>query len=209
MSLSINSSNYSSIDTNSARYKAAKKMVEAGEVLDGGFKTKEQQLIDEIFGGKEARIRNWMRYFDEDGDYINPVNGLAGLDATGKNPSEYQQIISISDEGKQSMWNMVKSEFIENYGVHNGDTTKRSEVYTNYYKSIAKDDRLSAGWTMEQYEHQYRQAFAAAAKAADPSWKAGNPIPSGALDSITRESVESTLSESGSSFVKKSIDVSI
>ena len=27
-----------------------------------------------------------------------------------------------------------------------------------------KDDRLSAGWTMEQYEHQYRQAFAEAAK---------------------------------------------
>ena len=35
-----------------------------------------------------------------------------------------------------------------------------------------KDDRLSAGWTMEQYEHQYRQAFAEAAKAADPTWKA-------------------------------------
>ena len=43
---------------------------------------------------------------------------------------------------------------------------------------------------MEQYEHQYRQAFAAAAKAADPTWKAGDPIPAGALDNVTRESVE-------------------
>ena len=40
-----------------------------------------------------------------------------------------------------------------------------------------KDDRLSAGWTMEQYEHQYRQAFAEAAKVADPTLRAGKPIP--------------------------------
>ena len=57
-------------------------------------------------------------------------------------------------------------------------------------KKMDKDDRLSAGWTMEQYEHQYRQAFAKAAKAADPTWKAGKPIPAGALDGITRKSVD-------------------
>ena len=56
------------------------------------------------------------------------------------------------------------------------------------------------GWTIEQYEHQYRQAFAEAAKAADPTWKAGKPIPAGALDGITRESVESG---------KKSVDIKI
>ena len=43
-----------------------------------------------------------------------------------------------------------------------------------------KDDRLSAGWTMEQYEHQYSQAFAHAAKAADPTWKAGKTKQAGA-----------------------------
>ena len=68
------------------------------------------------------------------------------------------------------------------------------------YRKMDKDDRLSAGWTMEQYEHQYRQAFAEAAKAADPTWKAGKPIPAGALDGITRESVESG---------KKSVDIKL
>ena len=37
-------------------------------------------------------------------------------------------------------------------------------------------------------------------KAADPTWKAGKPIPAGALDGITRESVESG---------KKSVDIKI
>lgn len=44
---------------------------------------------------------------------------------------------------------------------------------------------------------------------ADPKWEIGKPVPFGVLDGITRESVESTLANSGSGFVKKSIDVSI
>ena len=49
-------------------------------------------------------------------------------------------------------------------------------------------------------EHQYRQAFAEAAKVADPTWRAGKPIPAGALDGITRESVESG---------RKSVDIKV
>ena len=54
-----------------------------------------------------------------------------------------------------------------------------------------------------------RQAFLDAARKADPKWEIGKPVPFGVLDGITRESVESTLANSGSGFVKKSIDVSI
>lgn len=205
MSLSINSFNYSSIDKNSAQYKAAKKMVDAGEALDGGFKTKEQQLIDEIFGGKEARIRNWMRYFDADGDFIDPATGLAGLCVDGKNPSEYQQIISISDEGKQSMWNMVKSEFIENYGVHNGDTTKRSDVYLDYYKSISKDDRLKAQYTLQQYERSYYNALYNIVKEANPNWKIGDAFDTSILNNVTLETISGSSSSSGS----KNFDMSV
>lgn len=209
MNISFNAGNlsYTGINTNSAQYKAAKKMVEAGEALDGGFKTKEQQLIDEIFGGKEARIRNWMRYFDSDGDYINPVNGLAGLDATGKNPSEYQKMISIPESSKDEMFEQTKEEFLRENGILNGDTTKRSDVYTNMYKKVQKNDRLAAGYTMQQYERAYRQAFLDAARKADPKWEIGKPVPSGALDGITRESVEANLRKSGSSLT--SVDMKI
>ena len=98
------------------------------------------------------------------------------------------------------MFELAKKEFLNENGTLNGDTTKRESVYNNLYRKMDKDDRLSAGWTMEQYEHQYRQAFAEAAKAADPTWKAGKSIPAGALDGITRESVESG---------KKSVDIKI
>ena len=69
---------------------------------------------------------------------------------------------------------------------------------------MKKDDRLAAGYTMEQYERAYRQAFLDAAKKADPKWEIGKPIPSGALDGITRESVESQLAKSGNKLLKRS-----
>ena len=83
--------------------------------------------------------------------------------------------------------------------IRNAQKAAISPVSYTHLK-MDKDDRLSAGWTMEQYEHQYRQAFAEAAKAADPTWKAGKPIPAGALDGITRESAESG---------RKSVDIKL
>lgn len=55
---------------------------------------------------------------------------------------------------------------------------------------MKKEDRLAAGNTLGQYERQYRQAFVDAVKSVAPDWELGKPIPDGALDGITRESVE-------------------
>ena len=174
------------INTNSKQYKAAvKQMMSAGNGA--------------MYGNIQG-IKNLMSHYDKDGDYINPVNGLAGLLVTDENESSRKRIILIPDSSKEEMYELAKKEFLNENGTLNGDTTKRESVYNNLYRKMDKDDRLSAGWTMEQYEHQYRQAFAKAAKAADPTWKAGKPIPVGALDGITRKSVESG---------KKSVDIKI
>ncbi|RHP98795.1 hypothetical protein DW996_12690 [Roseburia sp. AM51-8] len=174
------------INTNSKQYKAAvKQMMSAGNGA--------------MYGNIQG-IKNLMSHYDKDGDYINPVNGLAGLLVTDENESSRKRIILIPDSSKEEMYELAKKEFLNENGTLNGDTTKRESVYNNLYRKMDKDDRLSAGWTMEQYEHQYRQAFAEAAKAADPTWRAGKPIPAGALDGITREYVESG---------KKSVDIKI
>ena len=174
------------ININSKQYKAAvKQMMSAGNGA--------------MYGNIQG-IKNLMSHYDKDGDYINPVNGLAGLLVTDENESSRKRIILIPDSSKEEMYELAKKEFLNENGTLNGDTTKRESVYNNLYRKMDKDDRLSAGWTMEQYEHQYRQAFAEAAKAADPTWKAGKPIPAGALEGITRESVESG---------KKSVDIKI
>lgn len=164
------------IDTNSVQYKTViKEMMKNG---NGAMYTNPQA------------IKNLMKNYDKDGDYIDPVTGLAGLLVTEENAASRKRIISIPESSKDEMFELTKKEFLRENGIHNGDTTRRSEVYINMYRKVQKNDRLAAGYTLEQYERSYNRAFVNAAKAANPSWKAGMPIPAGALDGITRESVE-------------------
>lgn len=183
------------IDTNSKQYKAAIKRMMSN--ANGA-----------MYGNIQG-IKNLMKSYDKDGDYIDPTTGLAGLLVTEENAENRKKLISIPESSLDDMFELTKKEFLQGNGMGNGDTTKRLDVYTDLHRKMSKNDRLAAGYTLSQYEKAYTQAFIEAAKAADPTWKAGKPIPSGTLDGITRESVESTLTNSGSGFVKKSIDVSI
>lgn len=167
------------INTNSRQYKAAiKEMMQNG---NGAMFTNIQC------------IKNSMKCYDQDGDYIDPTNGLAGLLVTEENESSRKRIISIPESSKIEMFEQTKKEFLRENGVLNGDTTKRSDVYTNMYRNVKKNDRLAAGYTMEKYERAYRQAFLAAARKADPDWEIGKAVKPGALDGITRESIEANL----------------
>lgn len=183
------------IDTNSKQYKAAiKEMMQNG---NGAMYTNVQSII------------NSMKCYDKDGDYINPTNGLAGLLVTEENESSRKRIISIPESSKDEMFEQTKKEFLRENGVLNGDTTKRSDVYTNMYRKVDKKDRLAAGYTMQQYERAYRQAFLSAVRQADPDWEIGKPVKSGVLDGITRESAEAGLKKANSSFAQTSIDTKI
>ena len=144
-------------------------------------------------------IRNRMSRYDKDGDYISPVTGMAGLVITDKNVANKNKIISIPESSRDEMFELTKREFIQENGIGNGDTTKRTEVYINMYRKMDKNDRLAAGNTLRQYERAYTQAFVNAIKTVDPKWEVGKPIPSGVLDNITREDVEALMSTSGNS----------
>ncbi|MDE6531701.1 MAG: DUF3879 family protein [Lachnospiraceae bacterium] len=154
-------------------------------------------------------IKNRMSRYDKDGDYVDPVTGLAGLSVNEKNIASKNKIISIPESSRDEMFESTKRDFLRENGVANGDTTNRSAVYLNLYRKMKKNDRLAAGNTLRQYERAYTQAFVEAVKSADPSWEIGKPIPYGALDNIKREDIDSLLSVSGNKLVKKSIDVQI
>ena len=170
------------IDTNSVQYKAViNEMMKHG---DGAMFTNPQA------------IKNLMSQYDKNGDYVGP-NGIVvpGMNATGIPESERHQIIDVSED-------------LQEYGVANGNTTKRSEVFREFQLSIPKEDRLKGTWTLGQYERAYRQAFYDAAKKADPNWELGRPFDRSILDKVTRESVDNALVKSGDKLVfpRQSID---
>ena len=167
------------IDTNSKQYKAVMSQM----MKDGN---------GAMFTNVHA-IKNLMRQYDKNGDWIDPTTGLTGLLLTDENINSRKRIIPIPESSREEMFESTKREFLRENGVHNGDTTRRSEVYTNLYRKMKKDDRLAAGWTMEQFERQCNRVFVDAVKAVDPTWTTGKQIPAGALDGITRQDVENAL----------------
>ena len=179
------------IDINSKQYRAV--MSEMSRDGGGGYTT-------------ISAIKKRMSRYDKDGDWINPRTGLAGLLVTDKNCASKNRIVSISESIMDEMFESTKKEFYMENGVHNCDTTNRSEIYQKLYQQTEKNDRLAAGYTLEEYERQYWQAFTDAVKVADPKWEAGKPIMPGVLDRITSKSIDALLVKSGSQLIRKSFE---
>ncbi len=176
------------IDTSSKRYKAViQQMTKDG--CTGSMFTNVQS------------IKNLMKNYNSRGEWVDPDTGLTGLLVTDETGDSYKKIIDVPESSKDKMFQAVKNNFLNNNGM--GDGKGKTEIYMDMYKQMKSDDRLSAGWTLGQYHKAYAQAFKSAIKTVDPTWDYGKAIPSGALDGITRESVESQLVKSGNTFVKK------
>ena len=188
------------IDTNSKQYKAAMKMMNSSA---GGA----------IGYTNPQAIKNLMQNFDSNGDMKDPVTGLTGLDATNIPVSQRHKIISVSEKSRQEIFDATKKAFINDCGSGTGDRGYRSEIYQRYQRSVSKEDRLKGTWTLSQYEEAYEKAFTDACKQADATWKPGKDIPVGALDSISRESIDNSLVKSqgtyGETLIRKVMDIQI
>ena len=176
------------IDTSSKQYKAVIQQM-AKDGCTGSMFTNVQS------------IKNLMKNYNSRGEWVDPDTGLTGLLVTDETGDSYKKIIDIPESSKDKMFEAVKNNFLNNNGM--GDGKGKTEIYMDMYKQMKSDDRLSAGWTLGQYHKAYAQAFKSAIKTVDPTWDYGKAIPSGVLDGITRESVESQLVKSGNTFVKK------
>ena len=195
------------INTEDPRYKALERDgIIAGIIEEEMSMSQEERMAYEMLGGRELLIRNHMRNYDSEGNSLN-CYGVAGMDATGKGESEHQ-IIPISEEHRQKMFDSTKREFIRDKGVATANT-KRTEVFTAFQKSIPIKDRLKGTWTLGRYEAAYWVAMARAMEKHDPNWKNGKPVDAGVLKNVTRESVEKELMQEGNRFRLKGIDLLI
>ena len=177
------------IDTNSKQYKAVIQQM-SKDGCNGSMFTSVQS------------IKNLMKNYNSRGEWVEPTTGLTGLLVTDETGDSSKKIIDIPENSKDKMFEAVKNIYLNNNGMTDG--TGKTEIYMDMYRQMKSDDRLSAGYTLRQYHLAYTQAFVSAIKAVDPTWEYGKAVPSGALDSVTRESVESQLAKSGNTFVKKS-----
>ena len=160
------------IDTNSKQYKAVIQQM-SKDGCNGSMFTSVQS------------IKNLMKNYNSRGEWVEPTTGLTGLLVTDETGDSYKKIIDIPESSKDKMFEAVKNIYLNNNGMTDG--TGKTEIYMDMYRQMKSDDRLSAGYTLRQYHLAYTQAFVSAIKAVDPTWEYGKAVPSGALDSVTRE----------------------
>ncbi len=169
------------INTNSAQYKAA-------------IRTMTQHPGSSGMYTNVQAIKNLMNTFDKDGDEINPNTGLSGVFVTEETAAKRKRIVSIPESSREEIFKIVKKNFEQYNGM--SEAVGKHETYINLQKKMKKNDRLAASYTLSQYEQAYAKAFVKAIKAVDPKWDYGKAIPEGAIDGITRESVEHSMGKS-------------
>ena len=77
--------------------------------------------------------------------------GVEGMRVTGR--SDYKKIIDVSDEMKEHVLKNVKQAYYKYNGM-SGDNAAEERAYqgtlNEYYKTLDREDRLSACWTLGQ-----------------------------------------------------------
>lgn len=111
--------------------------------------------------------------------------GVEGMCVTN-NPNA-RKIIKVSDEMKQRVFNSVKDAFYKYNGMsgdNEAEWEEMAQAKNNYYKTLKKEDRVAASWTLQQLEISIGRKVASAVKEKVPGWSHGQPIPSDVLDEI-------------------------
>ena len=204
--------NYKTINKNSEQYKAAARDNLGGIIEAEMMMTPEQKMLYEMLGGREANMKAHMQWYDSKGNMLNGIGGVAGMSMDGVSLEEAHQIIDVPDEWKEKMFQETKRHYIQENGVSNGDTTRRSEIFEGYQRSTSIDKRLKGTWTLGQYEQAYKRAFYNAVKSANPNWEIGQSFDRSILDKISRKDIENSLvkvqGEYGTNLVTNGFDMS-
>ncbi|SDB47609.1 protein of unknown function [Pseudobutyrivibrio sp. YE44] len=204
---------YKTINKNSLQYKAAAKDNLAGILEAEMMMTPEQKMLYEMLGGREANMRAHMQWYDSKGNLLNGPGGVAGMSMDGVSLEEAHQIIDVPEEWKEKMFQETKRHYIQENGVSNGDTTRRSEIFEGYQRSTSINKRLKGTWTLGQYEQAYKMAFYNAVKKENPNWQIGQSFDSSIINKISRKDIEASLvktqGEYGTNLVSKGFDISL
>lgn len=130
--------------------------------------------------------------------------GVEGMCVTGR--SDYKKIVDVSDEMKTHVLEDTKRAYYKYNGMSGGNDAEE-EAYARglneYYKTLDKEDRLSAAWTLGQLRLELSREVINGIREKLPDWKAGDPIPTDMLDEIFAGEKIASILEGKSEAVKE------
>lgn len=101
------------INTNSKQYKAAAKDYLSNHRAEVAKMSPQERMMYELFGGETAYMRNVMKMYNSDGDYVGADGSVVpGMVATGVSESARHQMINVSEQYRQKMFDLVKKNLL-------------------------------------------------------------------------------------------------
>ena len=133
----------------------------------------------QICGGVKYKHSNM--YYDENGI---PWKSKEQADRciTGRN--DWKKIVSVSDEVKADLAEVVKQDFISTNGKGIPEGTRRNDVINKYLSTLPSKQRSSASWTLDRMAGDYGSRLEALVKKNNPNWNPGDAFDTSILDQL-------------------------
>ena len=132
-----------------------------------------------ISGGVKHKHSNL--YYDENGI---PWKSKEQADRCITGKSGWKKIVSVSDEVKADLAEVVKQDFISTNGKSIPEGTKRNDVINKYLSTLPSEQRSSASWTLDRMAGDYGSRLEALVKKNNPNWKPGDAFDTSILDQL-------------------------
>ena len=124
-----------------------------GAVISGGVKHKHSNL-----------------YYDENGI---PWMSKEQADRCITGRSDWKKIVSVSDEVRAELTEVVKQDFISTNGKSIPEGRRRNDVINKYFNTFPSKQRSSASWTLDRMAGDYGSRLESLVKQNNPNWKPG------------------------------------
>ena len=137
---------------------------QAGAAISGGVKHKHSNM-----------------YYDENGI---PWMSKEQADRCITGRSDWKKIVSVSDEVKAELAEVVKQDFIATNGWGKPDGSKKPDVINKYLNTIPSTQRNSAAWTLQRMAGDYATRMEKLVRENNPGWKPGDAFDTSILDQL-------------------------
>ncbi len=138
-----------------------------------------KQIDGNTIGGVKHKHSNL--YYDENGI---PWMSKEQADRCITGRSDWKKIVSVSDEVKAELAEVVKQDFISTNGKSIPEGTRRNDVINKYLNTLPSKQRSSASWTLDRMAGDYGSRLEALVKQNNPGWKPGDAFDTSILDQL-------------------------
>lgn len=129
-----------------------------------------------------VKYKHSYLYYDENGV---PFHSKEEADRCIKGTNgSWKKIVSVSDEAKAELAEVVKQDFISTNGRGKPEGSKQPNVINKYLSTIPSKQRNSVAWTLQRMAGDYATRMEKLVRKNNPDWKPGYVFDISILDQL-------------------------